>query len=119
MRGPLPDIQTSTLIAGHTEQSFGRMPHPMGTWREDWPARVDRWREVAILSLVLAGAVATPRAFVRDPADLFRLPKAVLFRAEAILLASVVLAAALLGASLPRLKRRDAWVLLQLAAFVI
>jgi O-antigen ligase len=85
--------------------------------RADWSARIDRWRELAILALVLAGAFAIPLVFRRDPSDMFRLPKAIFLRAEAILIVSITLAAFLIGAPISRLKWRDPWLLMPLAAF--
>ncbi len=82
---------------------------------ELWAARVNRWREVANLTLVLVGAFAIPLVFLRDPSVMFALPKTVLFRAEAILLVSVTLAAVLLGAPIPRPNWRDPWLLMPLA----
>jgi O-antigen ligase len=84
--------------------------------REDWPARVVRRRDSAMLALVLAGAFLTPLVFRLDPVDMFRLPKALFLRAEAILLVSVALAAFLMGAP-TRAKWRDPWLLMPLAAF--
>jgi O-antigen ligase len=84
----------------------------------DLPARIDRWRELAILTLVLAGAFAIPIVFQRDPYNMFRLPKAILLRAEAILIVSVTLGAVFLGAEMPRPRWRDPWLLLPLGAFV-
>lgn len=83
--------------------------------RADWAARIDQWREAATLALVLAGALALPLVFRRDPSEMFRLPKAVFLRAEAILIASITLAAVLAGAPIARLKWRDTWLLLPLA----
>src|SRR5216684_3896900 len=88
----------------------------MASPREEWAARVDRWRELATLTLVLAGAFAIPLVFLRDPSNSFALPKAVFLRIEAILLASVMLAAVLLGAPLPRPAWRDRWLLMPLSA---
>jgi O-antigen ligase len=87
--------------------------------RAAWPARVERWRELAILTLVLAGAVAIPLIFRRDPVDMFRLPKLIALRGEAILIVFVTLAALLLGAPIPRIKWREPWVLLPLAVLAI
>jgi O-antigen ligase len=84
--------------------------------RADWLARFDRWRALAISALVLAGALALPLVFLRDPSAMFRLPKAIFLRAEAILLVSITLAAIFAGAPIPRPKWRDAWLLLPLAA---
>lgn len=83
--------------------------------RADWAARIDQWREAATFALVLAGALALPLVFRRDPSEMFRLPKAVFLRAEAILIISITLAALLAGAPIPRLKWRDIWLLLPLA----
>src|SRR5258708_6790062 len=91
----------------------------MATFRPNWTERVGRWTELATLILVLAGAFAIPLIFLRDPADMFRLPKAMFLRAEAILLAGVTVAGYLLGAPLPRPRRDDPWVLLPVAAFTI
>src|SRR5258708_39224063 len=88
----------------------------MATSRADWPARIDWWRERATFALVLAGAVALPLVFRRDPTEMFRLPKAIFLRAEAILTVAVTLAAILAGAPIPRPKWRDAWLLLPLLA---
>src|ERR1700686_4991401 len=82
----------------------------------NWTERVARWRELAILILVLAGAFALPLIFLRDPVDMFRLPKAMFLRAEAILLVGVWLVASLFGAPWPRWKWRDPWLLLPVAA---
>src|SRR5260221_14518384 len=77
----------------------------MATLRPNWTERPGRWMELATLILVLAGAFAIRLVFLRDPADMFRLPKAMFLRAEAILLAGVTLAGYLLGAPLPRPRR--------------
>jgi O-antigen ligase len=87
--------------------------------RADWPARVERWRELAIFALVLAGAAALPLLFRRDPEDMFRLPKLIALRAEAILIVFVTLASLLLGAPMPRIKWRETWVLLPLTVMAI
>jgi len=84
--------------------------------RADWPARIDRWRELATFALVLAGALALPLVFRLDPSAMFRLPKAMFLRAEAILLVSITLAAILASAPIPRPRWRDSWLLLPLAA---
>jgi O-antigen ligase len=84
--------------------------------REEWAARVDRWRELVTLTLVLAGAFVIPLAFLRDPSVMFALLKTVLLRAEAILLVCVTLAAVLLGAPIPKPNWRDPWLLMPLAA---
>ena len=60
-----------------------------------------------------------PLVFRRDPADLFRLPKALFLRGEAILIVAVTLAALLLGAQLPRLRWRQPWVLIPLGTMAI
>src|SRR5258708_23088570 len=91
----------------------------MATLRPNWTARVGRWTELATLILVLAGAFAIPLVFLRDPADMFRLPKAMFLRAAAILLAGVTVAGYLLGAPLPRPRRDHPWLLLPVAAFTI
>lgn len=91
----------------------------MDEQRVAWSARAGRWRDLAILSLVLAGAAAIPLVFVRDPSEMFRLPKALLLRAEAILIAAVWLAALLAGAPLPRVRWRAPAVLLPLAAIAV
>jgi len=80
--------------------------------------RVDRWRELSLLAIVLAGAALIPLVFVSDATDGLRLPKTLLLRAEAILLVSVVLAALIFGDSL-RVKWRDPWLLLPFGAFLI
>src|SRR5205085_59038 len=82
-------------------------------------ARSERWRELVTLALVLAGAFAIPLVFRRDPYDMFRLPKAILLRGEAILLAAVTLGASILGAPLPRLKWRQPALLLPLVALAL
>lgn len=82
----------------------------------NWTERAGRWRELATLILVLAGAFALPLVFLRDPADMFRLPKAMFLRAEAILLVGVWLTAALFGAPRPLSKWRDPWLLLPVGA---
>ena len=87
--------------------------------RADWSARVERWRAVAIATLVVTGAFLLPLVFRRDPTEMFRLAKAMFFRAEAILIVSVTLAAILAGASIPRLKGRDPWLLLPLLALAV
>jgi O-antigen ligase len=87
--------------------------------RAEWPARVERWRELAILALVLAGAVALPLLFRRDPEDMFRLPKLIALRGEAILIVFVTLASLLLGAPIPRIRWRETWVLLPLIVLAI
>jgi hypothetical protein len=84
--------------------------------RAGWAARIDQWREVAILALVLAGALILPLVFHRDPLEMFRLPKVILLRAEAILIICITLAAVVIGAPIPRPKWRDTWFLLPLAA---
>src|SRR5690349_5235992 len=92
----------------------------MATSRADWPARIERWRERATYALVLAGAFALPLVFHRDPTAMFRLPKAIFLRTEAMLIVAVTLAAITGGAPIPRLRWRDLWVwlpLLTLAAF--
>ena len=89
----------------------------MATLRPNWTERVARWQELTTLTLVLAGAFAIPLVFLRDPADMFRLSKAIFLRAEAILLVGVALAGYLLGAPLPRLRWRDPWLLIPFAAF--
>ncbi|HSY49291.1 MAG TPA: O-antigen ligase family protein [Thermoanaerobaculia bacterium] len=81
-----------------------------------WPARIDQWREVAILALVLAGALGLPLVFHRDPLEMFRLPKVIFLRAEAILIICITLAAVVISAPIPRPKWRDTWFLLPLAA---
>ncbi len=85
--------------------------------REDWPGRAGRWRALATLVLVLAGAIAIPLVFRRDPSGMFRLPKTIFLRTEAILIVSITLAAVFLGARIQRPKWRDPWLLLPLAAF--
>src|SRR5205807_6866077 len=87
--------------------------------RAQWLARVERWRELAILALVLIGAAALPLLFRRDPADMFRLPKLIALRGEAILILFVTLASVLLGAPIPRIKWRETWVVLPLAVLAI
>jgi O-antigen ligase len=92
----------------------------MATSRADWPARIDRWRELATCALVLAGAFALPLVFRRDPTAMFRLPKAIFLRTEAMLIVAVTLAAIFAGAPIPRPRWRDPWVflpLITLAAF--
>jgi O-antigen ligase len=91
----------------------------MASDRAEWPAHVLRWRELVILALVVAGAVAIPLVFRRDPAGMFRLPKLIALRAEAILIVFVTLASILLGAPIPRIKWRETWVLLPLAVLAI
>jgi O-antigen ligase len=86
----------------------------MATSRADWPARIDRWRELATYALVLAGAFALPLVFRRDPTAMFRLPKAIFLRTEAILIVAVTLAAIFAGAPIPRPKWRDPWLFLPL-----
>src|SRR5882724_5987903 len=86
--------------------------------RADWAARIDRWRALATFALVLAGALALPLVFRRDPSEMFRLPKAIFLRAEAILIVSITLAAIFAGAPIPRPRWRDSWLLLPLAAIV-
>src|SRR3954451_172512 len=87
--------------------------------RADWPARAARWQQMAILALVLAGAVVIPLVFRGDPAGMFRLPKLIALRAEAILIVFVTLAALLLGAPIPRIKWRESWLLLPLSVLAI
>jgi len=82
----------------------------MATLRPNWTERPGRWMELATLILVLAGAFAIPLVFLRDPADMFRLPKAMFLRAEAILLAGVGAAGYLMGSPLPRRRWRDPWL---------
>ncbi|HEX7155543.1 MAG TPA: O-antigen ligase family protein [Thermoanaerobaculia bacterium] len=78
-----------------------------------------RWRDMANLAIVLAGAFAIPLVVnVRDGYDTFRLPKALVFQGEAILLAFVHVGALLLGARLPRPARRDPWFWVPFVAFV-
>jgi O-antigen ligase len=91
----------------------------MVTARADWPARVERWRELAIVALVIAGASAIPLVFRSDPEDMFRLPKLIALRGEAILIVFVTLASLLLGAPIPRIKWRETWVLLPLTVLAI
>jgi O-antigen ligase len=86
--------------------------------RAEWPARVERWRDLIILGLVVAGSLAIPLVFRRDPSGMFRLPKAIALRAEAILILSVFLGSIVLGTRMSRLKWRDPWLLGPLAAFV-
>jgi O-antigen ligase len=74
----------------------------------DWPVRARWWRDRVMLVLVIGGAVAIPLVFVRDPYDMFRLPKVLLLRAQAILLVATALAAFVLGARFPRPGRRAA-----------
>src|SRR3954468_12069827 len=95
------------------------MPLRMARDRADWQARVARWQQLAIFGLVLAGAVAIPLVFRRDPAGMFRLPKLIALRAEAIVIVFVTLASLLLGAPIPRIKWRETWVLLPLIVLVI
>ncbi|HYM61679.1 MAG TPA: O-antigen ligase family protein [Thermoanaerobaculia bacterium] len=83
----------------------------------EWSARIERWREQTLLMLVLAGAFAIPLVFVRDPIDMFRLPKALFLRAEAIMIVTATIAAWILGAPLPRLKPRDPRLLTLLGVF--
>lgn len=87
--------------------------------RADWSARVERWRALAISTLVVAGAFLLPLVFRRDPTEMFRLPKAMFLRGEAILIVAVALAAILAGASIPRLKTRDPWLVLPLIALAV
>jgi O-antigen ligase len=82
-------------------------------------ARIEKWRERVTLAIVLGGAIAVPLVFRRDPFDMFRLPKAMLLRGEAILLVAVTLGASILGAPLPRFKWRDPWLALPLAAIAL
>jgi O-antigen ligase len=91
----------------------------MTSFRGEWPARVERWRELAIFALVLAGAVAIPLVFRRDPAGMFRLPKAIFLRGEAILIVFVTVASLLLGAPMPRIRWRETWAALPLAVLAI
>jgi uncharacterized membrane protein len=91
----------------------------MASSRADWPARVDWVREQAVRSLVIAGALAIPLVFLRDPHDMFRMPKAIALRAEAILLVVAALAAILLGGSIPRVRWRDPFIALPLIALAI
>src|SRR3954470_2369524 len=86
----------------------------MATSRADWPARIDRWRELATYALVLAGAFALSLVFRRDPTAMFRLPKAIFLRTEAMLIIAVTLAAIFAGAPMPRPRWRDPWVYLPL-----
>ena len=51
-----------------------------------------------MLILVVGGAVAIPLVFIRDSYDMFRLPKVLLLRAQAILLVATALAAFVMGA---------------------
>ena len=88
----------------------------MDAERVVWSARADRWRDLTVLALVLLGAFAIPLLFVRDPSEMFRLPKALFLRAEAILIVAVTLAAYVAGAPLPRLRWRDPALLLPLLA---
>jgi hypothetical protein len=71
--------------------------------------QAERWRERATFLVVLAGAFAIPLVVAPDPIDMFRLPKDLVFRAEAILLVSLTLGAWILGAPLPRLDFRTPW----------
>jgi hypothetical protein len=87
----------------------------MATSRADRPARIDRWRELATLALIVAGAFALPLVYRRDPTAMFRLPKTVFLRTEAILIVAVTLAAIIAGAPVPRPRWRDPWVFLPLA----
>lgn len=80
---------------------------------------MERWRELTMLALVVIGAAALPLVFRRDPADMFRLPKNILLRGEAILIVFVTLASLVLGAPIPRIKWRQPWVLLPLAVLAI
>jgi O-antigen ligase len=91
----------------------------MDAERAAWSARADRWRDLLILALVLAGAFFIPLVFVRDPSEMFRLPKALFLRAEAILLVAVTLAAWIAGAPLPRLRWRDPALLLPAVAIAV
>lgn len=77
----------------------------------------EHWRDHVVLAIVLGGAVAVAVAVnPRDSYDTFRLPKALVFRAEATLLVAVYLLAALLGAPFPRPRWRAHWSWLPLAA---
>jgi hypothetical protein len=49
------------------------MREPMATSRAAWLARIERWRELATYTLVLAGALALPLSYHRDPTAMFRL----------------------------------------------
>jgi len=92
----------------------------MATTRADWPARIERWRERATYALVLAGALALPLVYHRDPTAMFRLPKAIFLRTEAMLIVAVTLGAIIAGAPIPRPRWRELWVWLPrvtLAAF--
>jgi len=91
----------------------------MANPRAAWPARIERWRDRTSLALVLAGAFAIPLVFRRDPSDMFRLPKALFLRGEAILIVAITLAALLLGAPRPRIKWRDPWLLMPLGTLAI
>ena len=91
----------------------------MDEQRVEWSVRADRWRDLAIVALVVAGAAAIPLVFVRDPSEMFRLPKALFLRAEAILIVAVALGAIIAGAPIPRLRWRDPALLLPLVAIAI
>ncbi|HXH39714.1 MAG TPA: O-antigen ligase family protein [Thermoanaerobaculia bacterium] len=85
--------------------------------RADWVPRTDQWREIVTLALVLTGALALPLVFRRDPSEMFRLPKTLFLRAEAILMVGISLAGVLIGAPIPRPNWRETWQWLPLAAF--
>jgi O-antigen ligase len=91
----------------------------MATLRPSWTERFDRWRELTTLIIVAVGAFALPLVFLRDPTDMFRLPKAMFLRAEAILLVGVWAAGYIMGAPLPRPRWRDPWLILPLAALSV
>lgn len=81
--------------------------------------RIDRFRELSTLSLVLGGAAIIPLAAVPDAADAFRLVKDAVLRGEAILLVAVTLVALLFGAAIPPLFKRDRLLLAPVAAVAL
>jgi len=80
-----------------------------------WFDRARRWHEQLVTAFVAVGIVVLPLIFFPGQPDVFRLPKTIAFRAEAILIAAVTLMAIALGARLPRITWRDRWVAIPLA----
>lgn len=73
----------------------------------------------ALAGIVLVGIVAVALVVSPESYDMFRLPKTLLLRAEALLIVAVVLGAIVFGARLPRPQWRDPAIAIPLAAFAM